>query len=78
MQQLQVEIEMSEFVISTRKELNKIRKEMPFNLPYGTDKIQGIQIKALAHDFSKIIRLAEIEQIVIDHEAETILLRGVV
>lgn len=77
-EQLRVEVEMHELVISTRKELNKIRKQIPFNIPHGCDYIEGIQIKAFGSNFDKVIRLDELEQIVIDQEAENILLRGVV
>lgn len=75
-QQLQAEIEIHELVISTRKELNNIRKEMPFNMPYGVDMILGIQIKEFDGNSTKVIKLNEIEQIVLDQEAEDILLRS--
>jgi hypothetical protein len=77
-QQLQAEIELHELVISTRKELNKIRKEMPYRLASGVDKIYGIQIKKFGNNFNKVIELNELEQIVLDSEAENILLKGVV
>jgi hypothetical protein len=77
-EQLKAEIEIHELVIAARKDLNKIRKEMAFNLPFNTNKIVGIYVKQFGHASDRTIYLNEIEKIVLDQEAEDILLRGVV
>jgi hypothetical protein len=75
-EQMQAEVEMHELVISTRKELNKIRKQMPFNLRCNTDKIIGIRLRNSSPVNDKMLWLKEIEQAVIDQDAENILLKG--
>jgi hypothetical protein len=91
-EQMQIEVEIHELVISARKELNKIRKDMPFNLNCRMNKIEAIGIlrprvspkdnrawRQGGYDtFREILYLKEIEQIVVDQDAENILLRGVI
>jgi len=75
MQQLKYEIELHEFVISMRKRLIAIRKEMPYSLISDCTKLNGVWLGI--YPFGKRIPLDEVEQIVLNQEIEDILLRGV-
>lgn len=71
--QMEAEIEMHEMVISMRKTLNDIRKQMPFTLGLDTDYLRGVYIKGDKYISSKdlldIVNNENIEKIILGKEA---------
>ena len=74
--QLQAEIAMRKLSSSFKEELKAVRKILDSTILYGCgdSKIWGIVVNKKTD--KRIMRLNELEQIILDYEAERILLKG--